>query len=177
MLLKGDERIRNRVDFKDEEIYVIKRNSDMVYRLAFSQMKNKDDADDVYQEVFYRYIRRKPEFENEEHEKAWFIRVTLNCSKTSLSSFWKTKVSELDENIALPEVDKEDLSCALKELSKRHRAVLHLFYYEDLSTKQIADCMNLSEGNIRMLLTRARRELKKILEKEQQYEKRIQADL
>lgn len=153
---------------KYEEIYVIKRNSDMVYRLAFSQMKNKDDADDVYQEVFYRYIRKKPEFENREHEKAWFIRVTLNRSKTSLTSFWKTKTAELDESIAMPETDKEDLSYALNKLSKKYRAVLHLFYYEDLTTKQIAEFMQINEGNVRMLLTRARRELKKILEKEQQ---------
>ncbi|MFR5875768.1 MAG: RNA polymerase sigma factor [Eubacterium sp.] len=158
----------NKVDLKNEEIYIIKRNSDMVYRLAFSQMKNNNDADDVYQEVFYRYIKRKPEFGSIEHEKAWFIRVTLNCSKTSLTSFWKTKTAQLDESIAMPETDKEDLSYALKKLSKKHRAVLHLFYYEDLTTKQIAKYMHINEGNVRMLLTRARRELKKILEKEQQ---------
>lgn len=159
--------INNTVDLSDDnEIYVIKRNSDMVYRLAFSLMKNKSDAEDVYQEVFLRYIRRKPKFENQEHEKAWFIRVTLNCSKTSLSSFWKTKTTELDENIEIEEPDIYDLSFALKKLSKKHRAVIHLFYYDDLSTKEIAKICNINEGNVRMLLTRARRELKKILEKE-----------
>jgi RNA polymerase sigma-70 factor (ECF subfamily) len=166
--VKGDDWMANKTDLRDEQIYVIKRNSDMVYRIAYSQMKNKDDADDVYQDVFYRYIKKQPIFENQDHEKAWFIRVALNCSKTSLTSFWNTKTCELDENIQFPQVDKEDLSFALNKLSKKHRAVLYLFYYEDMSTKQIAQALNINEGNVRMLLTRARRELKKILEKEQQ---------
>lgn len=160
--------MQKQVDLKDEQIYVIKRNSDMVYRLAYSQMKNSNDADDVYQEVFYRYLKKKPEFENSEHEKAWFIRVTLNCSKTLLTSFWKTRVGEFDDNIQMPEADKEDLSYALKKLPKKYNAVLHLFYYEDMSTKQIAQTLDIKEGNVRMLLTRARRSLKEILEKEKQ---------
>lgn len=157
----------------EEQIKIIKRNSDMVYRLAFSQMKNKDDADDVYQDVFLRYLKANPCFENAEHEKAWFIRVTLNCSKTNLKSFWKTKVAELDESFEAEPVNCEDLAFALNKLSKKHRAVIHLFYYEDMSTVEIADALRLKEGNVRMMLTRARRELKKILEGEDCFEKRV----
>ena len=75
----------------DEMIQIIERNSNAVYRLAFAQMKNRADADDVYQEVFYRYIKKQPVFENEEHEKAWFIRVTVNCSKQACALFGKQK--------------------------------------------------------------------------------------
>lgn len=99
-------------------IETIKKNSDMVYRLAFSQMKNKADADDVYQEVFLRFVNKKPSFCNENHEKAWFIRVTLNCAKTNLKSFWRTKTAELDENLEDISVEKEDLSFALKNFRK-----------------------------------------------------------
>lgn len=148
-------------------IETIKKNSDMVYRLAFSQMKNKADADDVYQEVFLRFVKKKPSFIDDNHEKAWFIRVTLNCAKTNLKSFWSTKTAELDENLEDISVEKEDLSFALKKLSKKHNAVLYLFYFEDMSVADIAQSLNLNEGNIRMLLTRARRRLKEILEKEQ----------
>lgn len=157
----------------DEIIKIIKRNSNMVYRLAFSQMKNRDDADDVYQDVFLRFIKRQPQFENEQHEKAWFIRVTLNCSKTSLTSFWKTKVCEIDESFEAQEVEKEDLTFALNKLSKKYRAVIHLFYYEDMSIKDIAQSLNISEGNAGMMLSRARKKLKEILERESKYEKRI----
>ncbi len=152
---------------------VILRNSNMVYKLAFSQMKNKDYADDVYQDVFCRYIKKKQVFESEEHERAWFIRVTLNCCKTALKSFWRTKTTEFDENTEFPETEKEDLSQALMQLPKRYNAVLHLFYYEDLSVDEIAKIFNLSSSNVRMLLTRARRALKEILERSSDYEKRI----
>lgn len=91
-------------NLKQEQIQTIKRNSDSVYRLAYAQMKNKSD--------------------------------------------------------------KEDLSYTLKKLSKKYNAVLHLFYYEDMTTREIADAMHIKEGNVRMLLTRARRALKEILEKE-----------
>jgi len=148
-------------------IETIKKNSDMVYRLAFSQTKNKADADDVYQEVFLRFIKKKPSFNDDNHEKAWFIRVTLNCSKTNLKSFWNTKTARLDDELEDISVEKEDLSFALKRLSKKHNAVLYLFYFEDMSVAEIAKAFDLSEDNVRMLLTRARRKLKEILEKEQ----------
>lgn len=155
------------MDHHDELKQTILRNSNTVYRLAYAQMKNTSDADDVYQEVFYRYIRKKPFFENQEHEKAWFIRVTVNCCKTSLKSFWKTKVCELDETFEDTEVEKEDLSFALKKLPKKYSAVLYLFYFEDMSIKEIASALNLKEGNVGVLLSRARQKLKEILEKEE----------
>ena len=161
----------DKTDFLKNAEGIIKRNSNMVYKLAFSQMKNKDDADDVYQDVFCRYIKKKQIFESAEHEKAWFIRVTLNCCKTAMKSFWKTKTSELDENIEVSYVDKKDLSEALMKLPKRYNAVLHLFYYEDLSVDEIARTLEISNSNVRMLLTRARRALKEILERSSDDEK------
>lgn len=154
------------MDHLDELKQTIIRNSNTVYRLAYSQMKNNADADDVYQEVFYRYIRKKPFFENTEHEKAWFIRVTLNCCKTNLKSFWKTKVCELDETFEDTKVEKEDLSFALKKLPKKYSAVLYLHYYEDMSIREIAKSLGLKEGNVGVLLSRSRQKLKEILEKE-----------
>ena len=64
---------------------VIREYSDMVYRIAFARTGNKADADDIYQEVFLRYIRRKPEFRSEEHAKAWFIKVSVNCARKFMS--------------------------------------------------------------------------------------------
>ena len=102
-------------------------------------------------------------FENEEHEKAWFIRVTVNCSKTSLRSFWKTKVCELDESFEDIQVEKEDLSYALNKLPKKYALILHLFYYEDCSVAQIAGLLKKKEATVRSLLFRARAMLKKSL--------------
>ena len=63
---------------EDSREEVIRRNSDLVYRLAFSLVKSGADADDIYQDVFMQYIKRRPVFESHEHEKAWFVRVTVN---------------------------------------------------------------------------------------------------
>lgn len=106
------------MDHHDELKQTILRNSNTVYRLAYAQMKNTSDADDVYQEVFYRYIRKKPLFESLEHEKAWFIRVTVNCCKTSLKSFWKTKVCELTKLLKILGLRKKICHSLLKNFLK-----------------------------------------------------------
>ncbi len=155
---------------RDDQTLVIERNQNMVYRLARAGTGNPHDVDDVFQEVFLRYIRKKPVFESPEHERNWFLRVTVNCTHTMMTSFWKNRTEELSEDLAvdfddLP-VDAEDLRSALENLDRRYRVVLHLFYYEELSAREIADALRLRESNVRMLLTRARRALKTILEKE-----------
>lgn len=82
---------------------VIKEYSEMVYRLACSVSQSKTDADDIYQEVFLKYIVKKRIFETEEHRKAWFIRVTINFSKKFKSSAWMRKTVPL-ETISSPRI-------------------------------------------------------------------------
>ena len=80
-----------------DDFTVIQRYSDMVYRLAFSLVKNKYEAEDIHQEVFVRYLCKKPLFESAEHEKAWFLRVTINLCKNLWKTAWKQKFTQLDE--------------------------------------------------------------------------------
>ena len=143
---------------------VIQREKDLVYRLAFSQCHQKDQADDIFQNVMYRYLKRKPTFESLEHEKAWFIRVTLNCSKTSLKSFWNNRVEEIDEQVYIFEKKEIDLTPYLNKLPKKYNAVLYLFYYEGYSTKEMAKLLHIKENNVRVLLNRARNQLRKEIE-------------
>ena len=143
---------------------VIQREKDLVYRLAFSQCHQKDRADDIFQNVMYRYLKRKPTFESLEHEKAWFIKVTLNCSKTSLKSFWNNKVEEIDEQTYIFEKKEIDLTPYLNKLPKKYNAVLYLFYYEGYSTKEMAKLLHIKENNVRVLLNRARNQLRKEIE-------------
>ena len=146
---------------------VIQREKDLVYRLAFSQCHQTDQADDIFQNVMYRYLKRKPTFESSEHEKAWFIRVTLNCSKTSLKSFWNNKVEGIDEQAYIFEKKEIDLTPYLNKLSKKYNAVLYLFYYEGYSTKEIAKLLHIKENNVRVLLNRARNQLRKEIESDE----------
>ena len=137
--------------------------SNMIYRLAFSHTRNKSDADDIYQEVFLRYIKTKPQFESEEHRKAWLIRTTVNCCKKLWASAWKNKTVPLEDNIIFETAEEKSLHCELLKLPAKYRTVIHLFYYEELSVEEIGGILNKKPSAVRMRLTRARRQLKEII--------------
>ena len=147
---------------------VMTEYSDMVYRLAYARTKNKYDAEDVLQEVFLRYLRRKPEFEGSEHEKAWFLRVTINCSKNLFASFTKNKTVSFLENLIGITDEEKVLGEFLVKLPVKYRTVIHLFYYEDLKISEISKLLDLKESTVKMQLTRARRLLKAYMEMEEQ---------
>lgn len=147
----------------------IEKYADMVYRIAVNQMGNQSDADDIFQEVFIKWMQHKDEFKNEVHEKAWMIRVTINQCKTMLGSSWNKKTAEFSEELENvlsynDEMEEEsELGEVIKQLPEKYRAVIHLFYYEELSIAEISHVLNEKESTIRTQLTRARRQLKKLL--------------
>lgn len=155
---------------------MINRNSDMVYRLAFSMVKSVQDAEDVHQEVFIRYIRTNPLFESREHERAWFIRVTTNLCKNLWKSAWRQKMVSMDSleetqdgnayvQQSLNE-DEELLVETVKRLPFKYRMVVHLFYYEEMSLEEIATALKLKSSNVRTRLTRARKMLREWLKED-----------
>ena len=143
--------------------------ADMVYKLAYAQARNRADADDIFQEVFIRLVKKKPEFESEEHMKAWLIRVTVNCAKSLWLSSWRRKMvfwEERDLNrIPAQEAPagNERLEEAMDELPMKQRQVIHLFYYEEMSAEEIGEALNEKPSTIRSQLSRARKALKKQL--------------
>ena len=125
-----------------------------------AQLRNRDDADDTYQDVFLKLIRYAPEFQNDAHKKAWFIRVTINSCKDHLK-----RASRRDlplEEIETGAVDPERLALdeALGRLSEQARAIIHLYYYEGYTSEEIAALMNTKATTIRSQLHRARAKLK-----------------
>ena len=152
----------------------IERYSDKVYRLAFSMMKNKYDADDIYQEVFVQYINHYPKLENEEHKKAWLIRVTINTCKNWWKSAWHQKVRGILEGHEVITQDETILQWEQRypimeqvhKLPQKYKAGIHLFYYEEMSIKEIAEVLNLKESTVRAHLTRARQKLKNVLKED-----------
>lgn len=138
----------------------------MVYRLAYSQLRSAADADDIYQEVFLRYYQKRPEFESEEHRRAWLLRVTINRAKSYVTSAWFRHTVPLEECISLQEPEEQKLDEALGELQPKDRMLLYLFYYEDCSIREIAQLLQRKESTVRTQLTRARQRLGKILKGE-----------
>lgn len=148
---------------------IVGKYADMVYRIAVTQMKNTQDAQDIFQEVFMRLLEHLGEMESEEHLKAWLIRVTLNCSKSSLTSAWRRHTQPLEEQEEIPVFEKQEQSELyeyLKALPQKYRTVLYLFYYEELSVKEICDITNQKEATIKSQLSRGRAMLKDKLETE-----------
>ncbi len=152
-----------------EEAYL--KYGDMVYRLAFSRMQNKMDAEDITQEVFIKYINQQGNFQNEEHLKAWLLKVTLNTSKSLFSSAWRRHYASLEEAIesGIQLEEKSEVYYAVMCLPEKYRVVVQLYYYHELSIAQISKVTGRKESTVKSLLRRARGRLKEIL-KEGQYE-------
>lgn len=143
---------------------ILAKHSNMVYRVALSQTKNKQDADDVFQEVFLRLIKKDPQFQNYEHEKAWLIRVTINCSKKIFSSAWFKKTSPLKDELSFTTKEKSDVYYAVIELPRKYRIVIYLYYYEEYSVLEMSQILSLKESTVKTHLYRGRKLLEEKLE-------------
>ncbi len=140
---------------------VFKRNYATVYKIAYLRTGNTHDAEDIMQEVFLRYVKHKPIFESDEHEKAWFIRATINRTNSFFSSAWKRRiVMTEDEPIHYDETSDSSVLEAVMSLPKDMSTAVHLYYYEEMSVKDISDVMKKSESAVKSLLFRARKLLK-----------------
>ena len=148
----------NKNQFLEE---TVEKYSNMVYRLAMARTRNIETSEDVYQEVFLRLARKMPEFESEEHKKAWLIRVTINCSKSILNSSFIKHRADLDENLSFETPERHDIYYAVLNLPIKYRTVIHLYYYENYSIKEISKILQLNENTIKSRLSRARQKLEK----------------
>ena len=149
----------------DSAEQIIRRYAERVYRMAYAHVRNRSDAEDVMQEVFLRYIRRRPQFESEEHCKRWFLRVTVNCAKSINNSAWMRYVVPLEDEV-FDEPEENRLADALFRLPPKYRDVIHLHYYEGYKTEEIAQILGRKPATVRSQLARAREKLAAILKEE-----------
>lgn len=153
---------RDAINQKAEQILNEYGNS--ILRLAYSYLHNMSDAEDILQDTLIQYLKTAPVLENENHEKAWFLRVAANLSKNRIKYNSIRQTDELDETLAAEQ--REDLSFvweAVKELPVHDRESFHLFYYEGYSTAEIAAILQMKESTVRSNLRRGRIKLKEIL--------------
>lgn len=142
----------------------IEKYSDMVYRIALTRSGTVENAEDIFQEVFIKYSQKSPKFENEEHRKAWIIRVTINLSKNMNNQVWNKRIINLDENISFETKEENDIFSIVCELPKNYKTVIYLFYYEGYKVSEIAKILKKREGTIKTWLSRARQILKNKIE-------------
>ena len=148
---------------------LIEEYQNSLYVAAFSICKNNHDAEDVVQDTFIKYISKNNDFESKEHIKAWLLRVAINLAKNKMTTFFRRKVIPMEDymlDIAMPSEDSNNLLNTVMSLPQKYRIVIHLFYYEDYSVKEIADILKISPDNVKTRLTRGRKQLKIMLKEE-----------
>ena len=155
---------------------ILNTYGDTIYRMAYTQVKSRTSADDIYQDVCVKILKQKRKIEPKEHLKAWLLRTTINCCKDYWKSAWVQKISwntdskESLENLGYGYMESETgyvTECVLK-LSEKYRMVIHLYYYEGYSQKEIAELLGKKENTIASQLSRGKALLKIELEKDKE---------
>lgn len=143
----------------------VEQYSDMIRRICLYHLKNAADTEDVFQTVFLKYLLYKGNFESPEHEKAWFIRVTLNACRDHLKSVFRhsaLSLEELAEAVSIPPKQHEVLDAVL-ELPAKYRNAVYLHYYEGYSAAEIGKILGKKENTVYSLLSRGRTMLREAL--------------
>lgn len=151
---------------EQEAMRAIERYSDTVRRLCMIHLKNYADTEDIFQTVFLKYVLSSVSFENDEHEKAWFIRVTINACKDLLKSFFHSRTVSLEALMERPaEVspDHSEVLEAVLSLPQKYRDVIYLHYFEDYTAPEIGRILGKNVNTVYTLLTRSRQILKEKL--------------
>lgn len=151
----------------DQEVMqAIEEYSDTVNRICFLYLKNKADTEDIFQNVFMKYAMNEKKFMNSEHEKAWFIRVTINECKDLLKKFFNRKTVSLEdikEKVASLENQHPEVLEAVLQLPEKYKNVIYLHYYEGYTAQQISKIIKKNVNTVYSLLTRGKKMLKERL--------------
>ncbi len=144
----------------------IDRYADTVRRLCMIQLKNYADTEDIFQNVFLKYALSSRSFESPEHEKAWFIRVTINACKDLIKSFFRNRTVSLDQLMEQPGQlleDHREVLEAVISLPRKYREVIYLHYYEGYTAPQISEILGKNTNTVYTLLARSKNLLKERL--------------
>lgn len=150
-----------------KELFEQYRNN--LYAAAFNICGNAADAEDVVQDTFIQYYLLKKEFDNEQHIRAWLIRVAINKAKNTNRTFWrrnKVPLEDYMETLTFETLESGELFETVMKLPRKYRIVIHLFYYEDYTVHEIADILRITESNVKVRLSRGRVMLKEKLREE-----------
>ena len=151
---------------------ILRKYGDSIYRIALVHTQNEMDAQDIVQEVFLKFARNASQFQSDEHIKAWLIRVAINMCTDLKRSAWNRKTPELNDEYLQAEeftTGESELYQAVMSLPVKYKDVIHLFYYEGYSIKEISRITEQKENAVKTQLSRGRVLLKELLKGEYDY--------
>lgn len=149
------------MDMERELREAVMKYSDMLYRICIVMLCNEQDVQDAIQDTFCRYLEKRPDFRDEEHRKAWLIRVATNICRDMMRfriRHPKVSIDGLEDRIAIPE-QKETLR-ELLELPVKQKTVIYLYYVEGYHIREIADILGITEGAVKMRLRRGKEQMR-----------------
>jgi len=168
---------------RDELIRAVEAYRATAFRVAYGYTGSYEDSEDITQEVFLKLYRHTKPFKDEEHMKAWLIRVTVNAAKSLLRTSWRQKrdyspPAYLESTPYYADVaDRELFDCVMR-LPEKYRAVVYLFFYEDYPVEKVAKLLGISKSAVTTRLSRAKEELRRTYAKEEiRYERKYQEDV
>ncbi len=151
---------------EENVIRAVEQYADMVRRICYYYLKNDADTEDIFQNVFLKYMLHDKQFYNDEHEKAWLLRVAINACKDYLKSFFRRNTVPLEvlNEVAaeVPESHREVMEAVLS-LPQKYKDPIYLHYYEGYSAAEIGSILGKKENTVYSLLARGRKQLKEKL--------------
>ena len=168
---KEDAKPVETVSISQQAAQILDTYGDTILRYAYSYLHNRSDTEEVLQDTLIQILKTRPVFESDEHEKAWLLRVAGNLCKNRLKYNSLRQTDELREELIAEQ--REDLSFiwdAVQALPVQYREVIHLFYREGYSTREISQILGRKEATIRSDLSRGRGKLKELLKEAYDFE-------
>lgn len=168
---KEDAKPVETVSISQQAAQILDTYGDTILRYAYSYLHNQSDTEEVLQDTLIQFLKTRPVFESDEHEKAWLLRVAGNLCKNRLKYNSLRQTDELREELIAEQ--REDLSFiwdAVQALPVQYREVIHLFYREGYSTREISQILGRKEATIRSDLSRGRGKLKELLKEAYDFE-------
>ncbi|WP_342477709.1 RNA polymerase sigma factor [Paenibacillus sp. FSL H7-0350] len=140
--------------------------ADMLYRIALVHLGSRQDAEEATQDTFIKLMEKAPLFKDDEHQKAWLIRVITNHCKNLLGRGWRKREVKLEGVEPVTADNPEELAVMqlVLALPVKYKAVIHLYYYEDYPVQEISRILQISESAVKMRLQRGRQLLRLELE-------------
>lgn len=156
----------SKIDKTENLKNIITKYGNMLFRICYCILCNRQDAEDALQDTMVKYATKSPEFNDEEYEKAWLIKVATNISKNMLITRKKRKCIDIDELIDIGTHD-DDIGVfnAVMDLPVKYKIVMTLYYIEGYSVRQVSEITSVSEAAVRKRLQKGRELLKLEIER------------